>query len=403
MANVQNDIEWIINACRRGDSVTVERWLSAGGNPNQYDAQGWTPLLVACARGNADQVRMLLDASTPANPDIPFLQSGALPIHLAGQAGSIAVADLLLNVWPEHLDRVWLLNGHTLLLQAAFYGHADLALWALKRGANAAATTVRGLAVLELATQFENNALVDVIRPYNPPAVAKDNYLQVLLGLIAPFVPFNKREQQEHLDRLAAAISSALRPKSDVKVDADAILTSIRIGLDDSDINVNNLCGPLQQPLLVVAVTGSDGHPPRPDIATLRYDIACELLDRGSDPTRREQHPMGVDAIIRAAVFGHLDILKSIAKRIGADRMAAALNNQPAVNGLTALHDTVLRASTAGPENLERYLAQIRWATDAGALSNIEDYSGRTQADIARGTPEPERRRRMLDALGLNG
>lgn len=397
----RQDIAAIVPACRRGDAAEVGQWLAAGGNPNQLDAEGWTPLLAASVRGHADVVRALLGADTPADPELPFLPSGALPIHLAGQSGSVAVAELLVAARPEHLDRVWLLNGHTLLLQAAFYGYADLARWALEQGANAAATTVRGLAAMELAAQFENRALIEVIRPYDPPDAAKKWHLRTLLGRIAPFVPYGRRERQEHLDRLVATIGTALQPASGAAVDAKAAMASIRALLDHPEMDVNGLGGPLQQPPLVVAVTGNDGQPPRAEVASLRRDIVRELLDHDADPTRRECHPMAVDAIIRAAVFAHLDVLKDIAARIGRERMAAALNTQPAVNGLTALHDAVLRASTAGPENLDRYLSQIRWFTEIGARSDIEDFAGRTQASIARGVPDPERRRRIVEALQI--
>jgi len=33
------------------------------------------------------------------------------------------VAERLLAERPGHLEEAWLINGHTLLLQAAFYGH----------------------------------------------------------------------------------------------------------------------------------------------------------------------------------------------------------------------------------------------------------------------------------------
>ena len=111
---------------------------------------------------------------------------------------------------------------------------------------------------------------------------------------------------------------------------------------------------------------------------------------------------MAVDAIIQAAVFGHLEILKELEVRIGRSGWREALNLQPSVNGLTALHDAVLRASTAGPQQLERYLSQIRWFTNIGARSDIEDFAGRTQASIACDLPNAERRGRILDALGLN-
>ena len=109
---------------------------------------------------------------------------------------------------------------------------------------------------------------------------------------------------------------------------------------------------------------------------------------------------MGVNAIIRAAVFNHLQALKAMGQAIGSDRLAVEINSQPAVNGLTALHDSVLRASTAGEERLEGYLEQIRWLVRSGARTDIEDFAGITQRMIAESIQDEQRRSLLLDALG---
>jgi hypothetical protein len=108
---------------------------------------------------------------------------------------------------------------------------------------------------------------------------------------------------------------------------------------------------------------------------------------------------MGANAIIRASVFGHLDILEAMGQRITSTQLANALNERPAVNGLTALHDAVLRAGTANEERLPRYLKQIRWEVAKGARSDIQDFSGRTQMQYAEGLTDPDRRRIVLEAL----
>ena len=108
---------------------------------------------------------------------------------------------------------------------------------------------------------------------------------------------------------------------------------------------------------------------------------------------------MGAQTIIRAAVFNHLEILKRCARYITPQQLADAINEVPVVNGLTALHDTVLRASTAAPDQLEGYLEQARWFVAHGGRSDMEDFSGRTQRNIAEHTQDPEVRRRLLAAL----
>lgn len=108
---------------------------------------------------------------------------------------------------------------------------------------------------------------------------------------------------------------------------------------------------------------------------------------------------MGAHAIIRASVFGHVDILKLMGSRITSAELAEALNEIPVVNGLTALHDAVLRASTVPDDRLSTYLEQIRWEVGSGARSDIEDFSGRTQHKYAEDIANPARRKLVLEAL----
>lgn len=70
-----------------------------------------------------------------------------------------------------------------------------------------------------------------------------------------------------------------------------------------------------------------------------------------------------------------------------AAQLANALNERPAVNGLTALHDAVLRAGTANDARLPRYLQQIRWEVAQGARFDIPDFPGERSANTRRARP----------------
>lgn len=393
------DVNQAVAAAGAGDSRALAEWLESGGNPNQYDRDGWTPLLAAAVRGRAEAVQVLLGSPLQVDLDMPFLQSDALAIHFAGQSGDVRTASLLLDTRPDHLERIWTINGHTLLLQAVFFGHLELAAFALKRGANAAATTLRGLAPMELARQFQNQPMMDLIRPHDLPREEKTAYYQILKQRIASYTPPGEREEQQRSDRLVAKIEEGLQSVLAGTATTETVLEQVKGQVEEGHPDVNRLGGVLRQPPLVVAVTGNDGDPPVPAAAALRKELASYLLGKGANPTVREQHPMGVHAIIRAAVFNHLDILKMMGERLSAAQLADALNERPSVNGLTALHDTVLRASTCGPERLDGYLAQIRWFVGNGARSDIEDFSGRTQRELAEGVEDPERRQTLLRAL----
>jgi ankyrin repeat protein len=389
--NEEGNVGEAVAAARLGDTQRLAKWLAAGGNPNSYDDDGWTPILAACVRGHAAAVKLLLEwDGDGVNLSLPYSRSGALAIHFAGQAGSVAVAEFLLDKRPDQLNAVWDLNGHTLFLQAVFYGHADLVEFSLKRGANTAATTVRGLGGMELAEQFQNRLLVDLIRPYDSPAGKKNAYYAALLRRIAPTQ-----------DRLVGAIEDGLQKAAEDEGAIGATLETVRKIVEVEHANVNQLGGPLQQPPLVVVVTGNNGSPENRNVAKLRFTLTQYLLNNGADPLIRERHPMAVNAIIRAAVFNHLAVLKTIARYISAVSLRIALNEQPVVNGLTALHDTVLRATTAAPDRLQGYIDQIRWLVANGARIDVEDFSGNTPRSIARSVANPELRRQLMDALGV--
>lgn len=395
-----NDVTAGVCAARAGDTGALRAWLDAGGDVNVHDNDGWTPLLAAAVRGHADAVDLLLAAGR-ADPALPHAKSGALPIHFAGHSGSIPVAARLLSARPEHLDEVWLLNGHTLLLQAAFYGHVELARWAVAQGANMAATTLRGLGAFDMAAQFQNAPLMEALRPYDASAEMKHAYYAELLQRIEPEVPPQERGAQQLADALVAAMAHGLTHAASDRMVTDATLESIRQLVVRLGADVNRPGGVLRQPPLVVVVTGNNGTPANRDVAEFRLRVAERLLEYGADPTRAEVHPMGADAFIRACVFNHLEILELMALYVEPDVLAAALNRLPVVNGLTALHDSVLRASTAAPDRIDGYLAQIRWAVSCGARWDIEDFSGRTQRSIAENAADPAARARILDALGI--
>ncbi|MEI6033105.1 MAG: ankyrin repeat domain-containing protein [Verrucomicrobiae bacterium] len=387
-----------IQAAAKGDAAWLRGWIARGGNPDQANEDGWTPLLIASAHGKAAAVDALLNNPIrKADPGVRFAPSGALPIHMAGQSGDVATAKMLLAARPSDLDEVWLLNGHTLLLQAAFYGHVDLAKFAIGQGANPAATTIRGLTALDFARQFDNRPLVEFLEKSAPEKDVQAAYYRALLERIRVPVPPGEEEAQRRSDAAAAAITGALKKAGDAPETIGGLEKEVAEKLEGVD--VNRLAGDLRQPLLVVDVTGNNpgAHPEAS--GDLRLRIARMLLDRGASPLAKESHPMGAHAIIRASVFGHLDILKLMGSRITAAELAGGLNEIPVVNGLTALHDAVLRSGTAAESQLPRYLAQIRWETGSGARSDIEDFSGRTQHQYAESIADPARKQAVLDAL----
>lgn len=386
-----------IAAARAGDIAMLQAWLDAGNNPDGYDAAGWTPLLWAAARGHANAVELLLKRR--ADIARPHRDSGALPIHLAGQSGDIRTSELLLEQKPPHIDAVWDLNGHTISLQAVFYGHLALMKGLLARKPDLSITTARGLGAMDLATQFQNAAMMDILRPHDVSAEAKAAYYRSYLKRIAPVISPGEEKAQQLADKLVGAIGDGIRNAAADSAAVQATLDAVREIVEQEKANVNRLGGALQQPPLIVVVTGNNGFPPNPAVASLRNQLAKYLLDQGADPTLHEQHPMGAQTIIRASVFNHLDILKMCAQYITPQQLTDAINEIPLVNGLTAMHDAVLRATMAAPDRFEGYLEQVRWFVAHGGRSDMEDYAGVTQRNIAEKTDKPEVRRRLLAVL----
>ena len=389
-----------IEASRKGDIPGLKTWLREGNNPNVHDPSGCTPLLWATVRGHHEAVALLLDNEfTKADVTLPHRESSALGIHMAGHSGSFRTAEIILNHRPDHLNAVWDLNGHTVLLQAVFYGHLDLARFLLQRGADTSITTARGLGPMELCTQFQNQAMMDLIRPFDSPSEAKAAYYQTYLKRIAPIVPPAERASQALADQLVSTIEDGIKKAMKAPDAALETLAAVKDLVENQGADVNRLGGPLQQPPLIVTVTGNNGLPAVPAVAELRRRLAEYLLTRAADPTLHERHPMGAQAIIRAAVFNHLDILKMCAKVLTPEKHTEAINEIPVVNGLTAMHDTVLRATMAAPDRFEGYLEQARWFVENGGRSDIEDFAGITQRNIAEQARDPEVRKRLLDVL----
>ncbi|MBU1775822.1 MAG: ankyrin repeat domain-containing protein, partial [Gammaproteobacteria bacterium] len=380
-----------IAAARSGDMAKLQAWLDAGNGPDHYDTAGWTPLLWASARGHGGAVELLLKRG--ADISMPHRDSAALPIHLAGQSGDVRTSELLLEQRPTHINAVWDLNGHTISLQAVFYGHLALMKRLLAMHPDLSITTARGLGAMDLATQFQNAAMMDILRPHDVSAEAKAAYYRSFLKRIAPAIPPGEEKAQQLADKLVGVIGDGIRNAATDPSAVQATLDAVREIVEKEHANVNRLGGALQQPPLIVVVTGNNGFPPNPVVASLRNQLANYLLEKGADPTLHEQHPMGAQTIIRASVFNHLDILKMCAQYITPQQLTDAINEIPLVNGLTAMHDAVLRATMAAPERFEGYLDQVRWFVAHGGRSDMEDYAGVTQRDIAEKTDKPEVRR----------
>lgn len=380
-----------------GDTDQLKKWLYDGNNPDCHDDNGWTPLLWACARGQRDAVRLLLDNG--ASVELGHKKSRAFPIHLASQNGDVETTRIILEKSIDQLNSVYFINAHTPLLQAVFYGHPDLAKMLLEKGAATYFTTARGLGPLELATQFQNREMMDILKPFDSTSDRKADYYKSYLDSIAPQITEKEKTAQDLSDELISTIENGIRSAAQNNFSIDNFIDTIKNLVEVRNADVNRLGGPLRQPPLIVTVTGNNGWPANKTVASLRNRLARYLLFKGASPLMHEEHPMGAQTIIRAAVFNHLEILEMCADVLSTNEMADAINEYPLVNGLTAMHDTVLRATMAAPDRFDTYLDQISFFIQHGGRTDIKDFAGVTQRDIADRCTDREKRQKILEII----
>lgn len=368
-----------------GDRPGLQEWVDRGGELNLPDERGWTVLASAASRGQSETVEWLLGAGADPHARIPA--SDLLAVHLAAQKGDATTVRLLLEAVPEHVHATSSVNGHTVLLQAAFYGksgHQDVVRLVLdgrdddSRARLLADTNVRGYNAVGMQDLWHNEPMKALLVSYYPAGLdgefaAKVTALRdacihrMLVGIATP---------SQLSERMMTAISRYV-DAGDEKAHAEA-----RELLTLANFEINRLAGPLLMTPLVFACTGVDvGHPRQ---AKRRQTMVRTLLEAGADPAVLEKHPMAVGAVIRASVLNNFDLLKLIASTMTPQAFAAEMNTSPAINGLTAMHDAVHRALSSPTDELHHHLEQIEWMLEHGARLDIEDNTGQTQDELAR-------------------
>lgn len=426
------DVDGALRAVRRGDNEVVRDWLRNGGDPDSYSSDGFNVFLAAAATGNTDVLRMLLlegagrrkvDTSLPLlDPFRPGYKTGILAPHLSAQKGDIACSLLLLSRSPGQLHSRIEVNGHTPLLQAAFYGHVDLAKALLANLRTIlpgdadvekemlrlfSETTVRGINATQFGRQFSNQAMVSALAPLDK---ATSELMEADTRALLEAIPGGPRNPEAGSPAQKASelvfnlivsglAEAAVLEEPERSAAVQRAVSELKKAVQDPAFDPNRLAGELLQTPIIAAVTGGNANE---GVARLRSEIADVLLQIGADPDKEEVYPMAVDAVIRAAVFNHFDILKKFETAMPQGSMKKALDRKPSVNGLTALHDSVLRAATGSAG----YLEQIRWARSLGASVDIPDHTGRTQRDFAAAAfvteGQKENAASVWNALGLN-
>jgi ankyrin repeat protein len=313
-----------------------------------------------------------------ADPSRPDAASGALPVHVAAQGGNVAVLRLLLERAPEQREAVWPLNGHTPLVEAAFNQRADAVALLLDAGADPGASSVRGRTPLSFVaneTSPDGVRIRELLTGVNAPAQVDPSRLAALLSREGIRPPEPVSAQAARAIESATAVQGAITAITSATEEPQrqAAWASLR-SLVDGGADLNALGGELSQPSLVFL--GTTGGTEATRVEVLRY-----LLEHGADPFAAELHPMGVNAIFRPAVFGHAETLRVLLAAVPPERRADYVNQQGVANGMTPLHDAVLRASSG--DRAVR-LDVVRQLLEAGARVDVPNDAGETAADVAR-------------------
>lgn len=411
-----------VEEARSGETDMLKKRLCEGWDPNGPDPEGWTALLAAASRGEAEVVELLLfhtiEGAKHADPEIRFAPADGLPVFMAGQKGDVRTVKLLLKANPEHMFEISRVNGHTVLLQAAFYGlepHRELAKYLLDNAGDilsippgdlkkrkeavkklTTATYVRGLNALDIAAFWKNKPMQELLESYPQPSeTEKKAYFDTLKKKIAPPPPVgeSEREKQQLTEEMMTLILDGLKkcaeiPDSEVKkceLAKKSIFDSLKDTVAKSGFQINRLGSFLMETPVIMALTGHDANH---NVSVFREELVRFLLDHGADPDKPELHPMGVDAVIRSAVLHHFEVLKIIAEYMRPEAFTGALNTKPGVNGQTALYDTAHQTLKADKESLPGYIKQVSWCIAHGADPDIAEFTGKTIKDLAREASE---------------
>src|SRR5262249_31136642 len=82
----------LIEAVKNGDYKEAERLVKAGGDINQQDEHGWTPLNYAAGKGNLPMVQFLIENGSDL---FRVGRDRRLPYDIALAAGHVAVVKYL--------------------------------------------------------------------------------------------------------------------------------------------------------------------------------------------------------------------------------------------------------------------------------------------------------------------
>jgi ankyrin repeat protein len=157
--------------------------LDSGADVELTDGRGRNALYIACGMTSIDLTKLFLKRSSPA-AIMQAASDGTTPLCVAMNAGSEALALLVLAAHPDDYDVNEVLNVDTNLYEAAGYGFVKLAEALLQRGAdvNFGCVGERDRTPYIYAAHVGDLAMLDLLHEYGADvnAVAKDGCTALL-------------------------------------------------------------------------------------------------------------------------------------------------------------------------------------------------------------------------------
>ena len=157
-------------AARERHTAVVKELLERGANPNIQDTTGRTPLHLAAHQGNTTLVHLLVNHPR-TNVNLRN-NEGRTALHLAAQANSLESVSLILSRSPRNINAQEHAHGWTALHYAASSGNTTITAALLRAGANPNTEDNHGRTPLDLALEFENVTLSNLLELYGATSAA---------------------------------------------------------------------------------------------------------------------------------------------------------------------------------------------------------------------------------------
>lgn len=159
----------LYKACRKGDLKRIHELLRDGGDVNEGNEIGHTPLMVACTTENPVVVKQLLDSGASVLQRTPG--DAYAPIHWAVMhppsvpTNVVKILDLLIANGAD-VNAVGA-SGTSALMHAVWFGSTPVVEFLLKNGANSKLVDVKGRTAITVAETKGYAEIAQILRDAN--------------------------------------------------------------------------------------------------------------------------------------------------------------------------------------------------------------------------------------------